>query len=471
METFISSLESQLQEMHSFVEKQRFNSAIEVERERSEKEEVYAILNKERADKEDALKQLNAANDNIQELESKVETCKNEQEKAVSAEKTKASRLEEEKQEMQNQLSQANQTIKELTEQMEITRQMLNEKFELLEQANAELKSLQFQGVELAQTKVLLESRLEEENKRTVAAKDDLLMMLEKEQSKVEDLSKKLSDSQEREMNLLSILYKSTTETAKSSPEAWNGMGGKSRSPTDERAFREMLRASPDTSPTPQGDGGREDLAIPLISPTFPSSTQLTLHASKPTYQGQLKDGWPNGRGITVWADGRIYDGHWSRGVFEGLGTCIWSNGDKYEGEWRDGFAHGKGHYTYANGDCYEGEFFQDKFNGSGAFTYKNGWKFRGAWECGKLNGWCMVVTDRGVKRKEHFAKGVQTIKDTFTQEEYGQMLLKVSEVVAEVRQQTANIREDKTSNALKPSRSTSPASPAWQSHPDTSEW
>lgn len=319
--------------------------------------------------------------------------------------------------------------IEELKEQNEITKQMLNEKFELLEQANAELKSLQFQGVELAQRKVLLESRLEEESKKNDVEKGDLRKLVETEQSKVENLSKRLSDSQEREMNLLSILYKSTAESTKSSPENSNNLDVKTRSPeTDGKSFQGMFEASPSSSQpmAPGGERSQDNLAIPWISPTFPSSTQLTLHASKPTYQGQLKDGWPNGRGITVWADGRIYDGHWSRGVFEGFGTCIWSNGDKYEGEWHDGFAHGKGHYTYANGDCYEGEFFQDKFNGFGAFTYKNGWKFRGAWEGGKLNGWCMVVTDRGVKRKEHFAKGVQTNHASFTQEEYGKMLLKV---------------------------------------------
>lgn len=62
LESFIANLESQLQDNHSALEKQRFNSAIEIERERSEKEEVYAILNKERVDKEEALKQLNAVN-------------------------------------------------------------------------------------------------------------------------------------------------------------------------------------------------------------------------------------------------------------------------------------------------------------------------------------------------------------------------------------------------------------------------
>ena len=69
LENFIANLEKQLQDNNSALEKQRFNSAIEIERERSEKEEVYAILNKEKVDKEEALKQLNAVNSALANLQ------------------------------------------------------------------------------------------------------------------------------------------------------------------------------------------------------------------------------------------------------------------------------------------------------------------------------------------------------------------------------------------------------------------
>jgi hypothetical protein len=63
---------------------------------------------------------------------------------------------------------------------------------------------------------------------------------------------------------------------------------------------------------------GFDRATVPDVKPTFPASTQLSFFQSKPTYQGELKEGWPHGRGITVWPDGRVYDGHWRQGIFQG---------------------------------------------------------------------------------------------------------------------------------------------------------
>ena len=176
---------------------------------------------------------------------------------------------------------------------------------------------------------------------------------------------------------------------------------------------------------------------------TFPSSTQISLFQAKPTYQGELRDGWPHGRGITVWPDGRVYDGHWRKGIFQGdfkpiltgvdlictkfryicpflshlhvhvlflitgNGTCVWSNGDTYEGEWEEGFAHGLGVYTYSCGDIFEGTLQQDKFDGYGVFTTAQNVKYRGAWVLGKLVGWALVISKSGDKSKKFFEKGL----------------------------------------------------------------
>ena len=58
---------------------------------------------------------------------------------------------------------------------------------------------------------------------------------------------------------------------------------------------------------------------VPEVRPTFPASQEISFFQTKPTYQGELKDGWPHGRGITVWPDGRVYDGHWGKGIFQGI--------------------------------------------------------------------------------------------------------------------------------------------------------
>ena len=64
-------------------------------------------------------------------------------------------------------------------------------------------------------------------------------------------------------------------------------------------------------------------LPVPNARATFPASQHLPLFQAKPTYQGELKDGWPQGRGITVWPDARVYDGHWIKGVFQGLCVAV----------------------------------------------------------------------------------------------------------------------------------------------------
>ena len=49
---------------------------------------------------------------------------------------------------------------------------------------------------------------------------------------------------------------------------------------------------------------------------------------TQPKYQGQVKDGKPNGLGVIIYPDG------------------IWKGGNKYVGEWKDGKEHGQGTLT-----------------------------------------------------------------------------------------------------------------------------
>ena len=183
----------------------------------------------------------------------------------------------------------------------------------------------------------------------------------------------------------------------------------------------------------------------PEVRPTFPTLQHHTeLSNAKPTYYGELEDGWPHGRGITVWADGRVYDGHWNKGVFSGLGTCVWYSGDTYEGEWHDGFAHGMGKYTYVSGDVYEGTMKQDRFHGHGSMTHTSGWKYKGGWEEGLMQGWGLVVLASGEKVRQYFNKGVPLAGHEASDELFSQMLMAVSDVVSAIRQQTKVVRESR---------------------------
>ena len=55
-----------------------------------------------------------------------------------------------------------------------------------------------------------------------------------------------------------------------------------------------------------------------------------------PKYQGQVKDGKPNGLGILTLPQGGKYVGSWKNGKENGQGTSTFRNGRKYVGEWKD---------------------------------------------------------------------------------------------------------------------------------------
>ena len=58
---------------------------------------------------------------------------------------------------------------------------------------------------------------------------------------------------------------------------------------------------------------------------------------TQPNYQGQVKDGKPNGLGILIFPSGGKYVGSWKNGVKNGKGTTTYQNGNKYVGEYKDG--------------------------------------------------------------------------------------------------------------------------------------
>jgi len=56
-----------------------------------------------------------------------------------------------------------------------------------------------------------------------------------------------------------------------------------------------------------------------------------------PKYQGQVKDGKPNGLGILISPDGHKYVGEWKSGKMNGQGTETFSSGKKFVGEFKNG--------------------------------------------------------------------------------------------------------------------------------------
>ena len=107
---------------------------------------------------------------------------------------------------------------------------------------------------------------------------------------------------------------------------------------------------------------------------------------SRPTdrYEGEMRDGWENGRGIatsTVIAD--RYDGEWREGWRHGRGVYDFATGDRYEGDWFEGLRTGRGTMVWADGARYEGEWLNSKPNGQGVYTDMADAVFSGTWAAG----------------------------------------------------------------------------------------
>ena len=83
---------------------------------------------------------------------------------------------------------------------------------------------------------------------------------------------------------------------------------------------------------------------------------------TQPKYQGQVKDGKPNGLGYLIFPDGDKYVGSWKNGKRNGKGTHTYSYGRKYVGSWKDGWKNGQGKVSWTSGGYYEGSFKDGTF-------------------------------------------------------------------------------------------------------------
>jgi len=94
-------------------------------------------------------------------------------------------------------------------------------------------------------------------------------------------------------------------------------------------------------------------------------------------YEGEIKNGFPNGQGTFTLNDGEKYVGEFKDGKSHGQGTYTFKKGNKYVGGWKDGKRNGQGTITWSDG----------KKNGQGTFTFPNGEKYVGEWKNGEKNG------------------------------------------------------------------------------------
>ena len=137
-------------------------------------------------------------------------------------------------------------------------------------------------------------------------------------------------------------------------------------------------------------------------------------------YEGETKDGEPNGFGCWVFKDGTVYDGEFKEGVRSGQGTIKWADGDWYKGGWnengpdgygewyyskykrtdkgyyKDGYRSGKGRLEWENGGWYEGEWNENGPHGKGRWKYSNGVLNVGDFVDGCRKGYGVVTFTNG---------------------------------------------------------------------------
>jgi len=105
---------------------------------------------------------------------------------------------------------------------------------------------------------------------------------------------------------------------------------------------------------------------------------------TQPKYQGDVKNGVPNGLGSLTYPDGSKYVGEYKDGEKNGQGTTTYPDGGKYVGEFKYGKKNGQGTRTYPNGEKYVGEYKDGLENGQGTYTWSDGSKYVGEYKDGK---------------------------------------------------------------------------------------
>ena len=113
-------------------------------------------------------------------------------------------------------------------------------------------------------------------------------------------------------------------------------------------------------------------------------------------WNGEIKNGLPNGKGTEIMSDGTKYVGYYYNGERSGKGKITYSDGIIYEGQWRKFEYNGRGTYTFPNGEKYVGEYKNGEKDGQGTLTRPDGAKYVGEYKKGKANGQGIFIFGKG---------------------------------------------------------------------------
>ena len=124
------------------------------------------------------------------------------------------------------------------------------------------------------------------------------------------------------------------------------------------------------------------------------------------TYEGEIKDGVPHGKGSLVWADGDTYTGEFEAGVRYGHGIYVFADGTKYTGGFVDGQYEGAGTITSPDGITYTGQFKDDEPHGPGTVVLADGTIYTGDFVNGEPEGAGAITYPNGTTDTGEFKDG-----------------------------------------------------------------
>ena len=131
-------------------------------------------------------------------------------------------------------------------------------------------------------------------------------------------------------------------------------------------------------------------------------------------YEGEFKDGLPNGQGTLTLPDGARYEGDFKDGVRHGQGIEVSPDGTKYKGDFTDGVRHGQGTLTTPGGKKYEGQFWEGEPLGQGILTLTDGRRYEGDFD-GLRHGQGALTLPNGTKYVGEFWEGEPLGQGTLT--------------------------------------------------------
>lgn len=105
------------------------------------------------------------------------------------------------------------------------------------------------------------------------------------------------------------------------------------------------------------------------------------------TYEGEMTDGLPDGKGKEIYKNGDEYVGQFLRGKKHGYGILYSPGKFRYCGNFLNNKMNGNGVIEYENGAVYKGEFKNGLYDGKGTFTDQNKTEKSGAWSEGNFVG------------------------------------------------------------------------------------